>query len=181
MESPKLNFAVDQLSFSLFQRPLHPELFKIYASRQVKTENYEATIWVTGCTYVVSVFRGEVCLSEVVSTPKQPLPARGLLERFHFRGPRTHKCTLSRGLSYMTDFQVEKMSPNLYKQTRADLERFSKNRGVFVKYPEMEVGSLQPFCYVDFEARRKELHVHTFAAFPDQVTMVKTQSLFEFN
>ena len=73
------------------------------------------------------------------------------------------------------------MSPNLYKQTRADLERFAKNRGVFVKYPEMEVGSLQPFCYVDFEARRKELHVHTFAAFPDQVTMVKTQSLFEFN
>jgi hypothetical protein len=39
---------------------------------------------------------------------------------------------------------------------------------------------LQPFCYVDFEARRSELHIHTFAAYPDQVTMIKTQSLFDF-
>jgi hypothetical protein len=180
MDLPQINVAIDQLTFSLFQRPLHPELFKIYANRQVKTESYEASIWVTGCTYVLSVFSADMCLTEVVSTPKQPLPARGLLERFHFQGPRTHKCTLSRGVSYMTDFQVEKMSPNLYQQSRADLERFSHNRGVFVKFPEMEIGELQPFCYVDFEARRTELHVHTFAAYPDQVTMIKTQSLFDF-
>jgi len=180
MESPQINVGIDQLTFSLFQRPLHPELFQIYASRQLKTEKYEALIWVTGCTHVVSVFAGDVCLSEVVSTPGQLLPHRGLVERFKFRGPRTHKCTLSRGVSYMTDFQIEKMSANLYRQSHMDLERFARNRGVFVKFPELEVDSLQPFCYVDFEARRTELHIHTFAAYPDQVTMIKTQSLFDF-
>ena len=154
MESPQINVGIDQLTFSLFQRPLHPELFQIYASRQLKTEKYEALIWVTGCTHVVSVFAGDVCLSEVVSTPGQLLPHRGLVERFQFRGPRTHKCTLSRGVSYMTDFQIEKMSANLYRQSHTDLERFARNRGVFVKFPELEVDSLQPFCYIDFEARR---------------------------
>jgi len=180
MESPQINIAIDQLTFSLFQRPLHPELFQIYASRQLKTEKYEALIWVTGCTHVVSVFAGNMCLSEVVSTPGQMLPHRGLIERFQFRGPRTHKCTLSQGISYMTDFQVEKMSPNLYQQSYTDLERFARNRGLFVKFPELEMGGLQPFCYIDFEARRSELHIHTFAAYPDQVTMIKTQSLFDF-
>jgi len=180
MELPQINVAIDQLTFSLFQRPLHPELFQIYASRQLKTEKYEALIWVTGCTHVVSVFAGDMCLSEVVSTPGQMLPHRGLIERFQFRGPRTHKCTLSRGISYMTDFQIEKMSPNLYRQSYADLERFARNRGLFVKFPELEMGGLQPFCYIDFEARRSELHIHTFAAYPDQVTMIKTQSLFDF-
>ena len=180
MESPRINVAIEQLTFSLFQRPLHPELFQMFASREVKTENYEATIWVTGCTHVISVFSGDECLSEVVSTPGQMLPSRGLVERFQFRGPRTHKCTLSRGISYMTDFQVEKLSPNLYKQSRTDLERFAKNRGLFVKYPELEVGSLAPFCYIDYEARRTELHIHTFAAYPEQLTMIKTQSLFDF-
>ncbi len=180
MESPRMNVAIDELTFSLFQRPLHPELFQIYASRQLKTEKYEALIWVTGCTHVVSVFVGDVCLSEVVSTPGQMLPSRGLIERFQFRGPRTHKCTLSRGISYMTDFQVEKMSPNLYRQSHTDLERFARNRGLFVKFPDFEMGGLQPFCYIDFEARRGELHIHTFAAYPDQVTMIKTQSLFDF-
>jgi len=180
MESPQINVAIEELTFSLFQRPLHPELFQIYAERKLRTEKYEAVIWVTGCTHVVSVFAGDVCLTEVISAPGQMLPHRGLIERFQFRGPRSHKCTLSRGVGYMTDFQVERMSANLYQQSHTDLERFARNRGVFVKFPKLEVGGLQPFCYVDFEARRSELHIHTFAAYPDQVTMIKTQSLFDF-
>ena len=180
MESPQVNVAINELSFSLFQRPLHPELFQLYAQRQLITEKYEALIWITGCTHVASIFAGDVCLSEVVSAPGQMLPQRGLIERFQFRGPRSHKCTLSRGVSYMTDFQVEKMSPNLYRKSHVDLEKLAKNRGLFVKFPELEIGGLQPFCYVDFEARRSELHIHTFAAFPDQVTIIKTQSLFDF-
>jgi len=182
MESPKINIAVEQLTFSLFQRTLHPELFHIYASRKLKTEKYEAVIWVTGCTHVVSVFTKNMCLTEVVSAPGQLLPQRGLVERFQFRrGPRSHKCNLSRGLSYMTDFQVEKMSRNLYRQSHLDLDRFARNRGVFVKYPALETDGLQPFCYVDFEARKGELHIHTFAAYPDKVTLIKTQSLFSFH
>ena len=114
MESPQINVAVEELEFSLFQRPLHPELFQIYAGRNLKTERYEAIIWVTGCTHVASVFADDICLSEVISTPTQLLPNQGLIERFPFRGPRSHKCSISRGVSYMTDFQVEKMSSNLY-------------------------------------------------------------------
>jgi hypothetical protein len=180
MESPQINITVEELMFSLFQRPLHPELFQIYASRQIHTEKFETIIWVTGCTHVVSTFIGDVCLTEVVSAPGQILPSRGLVERFQFRGPRSHKCTLSKDVSYMTDFQVERMSPNLYRQSYTDLERFSHNRGIFVDFAELESDGIQPFCYVDFEARQTELHVHTFAAYPDQLTMIKTQSLFDF-
>jgi len=180
MESPQINVAVEELEFSLFQRPLHPELFQIYAGRNLKTERYEAIIWVTGCTHVASVFADDICLSEVISTPTQLLPNQGLIERFPFRGPRSHKCSISRGVSYMTDFQVEKMSSNLYRQTQVDLEHFARNRGIFVKFPESDVDGLQPFSYIDFEARRNELHLHTFAAYPDQITIIKTQSLFDF-
>lgn len=181
MELPKINnIAIEGLTFSLFQRPLHPELFNIYADRRLKTDRYEAAIWITGCTHVVSVFADDLCLSEVVSAPGQMLPQRGLIERFQFRGPKSHKCTLSRGVSYMTDFQIEKMSPNLYRQSHIDLERFARNRGVFVRFPSPPNSDLHPFCYVDFEARRSELHIHTFSAYPDQATMIKTQSLFDF-
>jgi len=179
MEWPQINVAVEELTFSLFQRPLHPELFQIYAKRELRTAKYEAHIWVTGCTHVASVYAGDMCLVEVVSSPGQILPQRGLIERFQFRGPRSHKCTLKR-ISYMTDFQIEKMSANLYRQSHIDLKRFARNRGMFVKFPTLEVGGLPPFCYIDFEARQSELHIHTFAAYPDQVTMIKTQSLFDF-
>jgi len=180
MELPQINVAIEGLAFSLFRRPLHPELFQIYARQKVQTGKYEADIWITGCTHVISVYVDDACLSEVVSSPGQMLPQQGLIERFRFQGPRSHKCTLNKGLSYMTDFQIEKMTANLYHQSYLDLERFARNRGIFVKFPKSKIDGLQPFCYVDFEARRAELHIHTFAAYPDQVTIIKTQSLFDF-
>ena len=181
MDSPKTNLAIGELSFSLYQRPLHPELFNIYDKRHLKTEKYETYIWATGCSHVVSVHVLNICLTELISAPGQMLPKEGLIERFNFKSRKNHKCTISKGLSYMTDFQVEKMSPNLYRQSHTDLERFARNRGVFVKFPMLAVAGLEPFSYIDFEARREELHVHTFHAYPDQVTIIKTQSLFDFH
>jgi len=181
MEPRQSKVAIEGLTYSLFQRPLHPELFEICASRKIRTDKYHADIWVTGCTYVVSVFAGDGCLSEVISGPDQLLPKHGLVHRFQFRGSRSNKCTVSKRLSYMTDSQVEKMSENLYRQSYADLERFSKSRGLFVKFPRSSANNLNPFCYIDFEARRNEFHVHAFAGYPNQVTMIKTQSLFDFS
>ena len=180
MELPKTNLAVGELSFLLYQRPLHPELFNIYAKRHLKTENYEAIVWATGCSHVLSVFVKDVCLTELISDPQQPLPKRGLVERFKFRGQTNHKCTLSRGLSYMTDFQVEKVSRNIYKQTLLDIEKFSRNRGLFVKFPSQERPDMESFSYIDFESRRNELHINAFHAYPEDMTILKTQSLFDF-
>ena len=179
MDVPKTNIAVNDLTFSLFQRPLHPELFRIFARRHLKTERYEMMLWATGCSHVVSVFTVGVCLTELISAPGQLLPRRGLIERFQFRGQKTHKCALSRGLSYMTDFQVEKMSANLYRQSQLDLQRFARNRGLFVAFSGTTPEGLEPFSYIDFEARREELHIHAFHAFADQMTIIKTQSLFD--
>ena len=181
MEFPNTNVVVSELTFTLYQRPLHPELFTIYEKRTIKTDKYEALIWATGGSHVVSVFANDLCLSELISSPAQLLPRRGLIERFRFTGQRNHKCTLAKGLSYMTDFQVEKMSPNLYRQSHTDLERFARNRGIFVKFPKLAISGLEPFSYIDFEARRDELHIHAFHAYPDQVTIIKTQSLFDMH
>ena len=181
MEAPKTNLAVSELAFSVYQRPLHPELFNIYSKRNLKTEKYEAVIWNTGCSHVVSVFVGNRCLTELISAPGQLLPSRGLIEKFKFRGQKNHKFTVASGLSYMTDFQVEKMSPNLYRRSHTDLQRFSRNRGVFTSFPNANAEGLEPFSYIDFEARKDELHIHSFHAYPDQVTVIKTQSLFDFH
>ena len=181
MKAPNTNVAVGELIFSLYQRPLHPELFTIYSKRNLKTDKYEVNIWEVGCAHVISVFTQDMCLTELISPAGQLLPKRGLVERFNFRGQKNHKCTVARGLSYMTDFQIEKMSPNLYRQSHCDLERFAKNRGIFTQFDTDMDTALRPFSYIDFEARRDELHVHAFHAYPDQVTIIKTQSLFDFH
>ena len=181
MEIPKTNLAISELTFSLYQRPLHPELFNIYAKRYLRTEKYETTIWITGCSHLVSIYSDNMWLTELIAAPGQVMPKKGLIERFGFKGKRNHKYILGKHFSYITDFQVEKMSPNLYRQSLTDLEKFPRNRGVFVTFPKSTVGGLEPFSYIDFEARRYELHIHTFHAYPEKTTIIKTQSLFDFH
>ena len=69
MDSPQMNLAVDELVFSLFQRPLHPELFQVFSERRIRTDKYEAVIWATGCTHVISVFAKGLCLTELINSP----------------------------------------------------------------------------------------------------------------
>ena len=40
-------------------------------------------------------------------------------------------------------------------------------------------GELVPFSYIDHEARDREFHVHAFHAYPQERTLVKTQSIVE--
>ena len=41
------------------------------------------------------------------------------------------------------------------------------------------LNTLTPFTYIDYEAKPNGLHVFTYHAFPADLTIVKTQSIFE--
>ena len=170
---------VASLRFYLYDRPLHPELFDIYDDRQIVKKGYEAQIWVTGCAHVISFFRGALSLTQVIADVEVDLPQRGLLLELPFRGEKQHECKRPEGINYMMNFQVEAMSPAVYSKTHHDLARAGARRGSFVPFPMWMTHSLTPFSYIDFEAKPNELHVFGFHAFPEDLTVVRTQSIFE--
>jgi hypothetical protein len=170
---------VGSLRFYLFDRPLHPELFDIYDDSRVTRGAYEGQVWVTGCTHVVSFFRGGRTLSEVIAGAEVSLPQRGRLLELPFRGEKDHQCRRAEGINYMVNFQVETMSSAVYTRTHHDLARTGAKRGLFVPFPMWMAHSLTPFTFIDFDARPNELHVMAFHAFPEDLTMIKTQSIFE--
>jgi len=171
--------SVSSLRFYLFDRPLHPELFDIYHDHRIVKKAYEAQVWVTGCTHVIGVFRDRAALVEVTADASQDLPRRGVLLELAFRGERDHEIKRADGISYMMNFQVETMSPAVYSRTHHELARLGAKRGLFVPFPRWMVRSLTPFSYIDYEAKANELHVFAFHAFPEDLTIVKTQSIFE--
>jgi len=177
MDSQRIDQSLSELTFCVFRRALHPELFDIYASRRFVQGEYEVIIWVTGCGHVVQVFHGNHCITECICPPDQLLPKRGLVEQFAFRGEKSHKCQWSKGFTYMMSLQVEAMSANLFKRMHTELVGVGKKRGLFVAFAQWARGDLVPFSFLDYEAGRDELQLNTFHAFPEQQTMLKTQSL----
>ena len=172
--------SISSLRYYLYDRPVHPELFDIYHDRHLIMGQYEAQIWVTGCTHVIGFFRDKHSLIELIADDRTTLPASGVIRQMPFRGAKAHHHRRTAGVNYMMNFQVEQMSPMVYHKTHHDLAKIGAKRGLFVPFPTwMKRPPLTPFTFIDYEAKLAGLHIFAFHAFPDDLTIVKTQSIFE--
>jgi len=170
---------VDELLFCVYQRPLHPELFTIHRVKRLRQSRYQAEVWITGLSHVVTVQVGKQIITELVVEENDLLPKKGLATSFRFRGERDHTQTFDEGLKYILSTQVERMTPQLFPATHRDYVHYAQNRGLFISFEEGVHDGLAPFSFVDFDARDHELHIHAFHAFPEEMTLLKTQSIFE--
>lgn len=171
---------VSDLKFVLYNRTLHPELFRIYKSRHVERAAYQAELWITGLSHVVTVHSAGRYATEVTTDDVEVLPHNGLVTSFQFRGERDHMETFDDGLRYILSTQVERMNQNLFHASHRDLIRYAATRGLLVQHDDWaDPDGLMPFSFVDFEPRDQEFHVQAFHVFPAEYTIVKTQSIVE--
>ena len=170
---------VDDVHFYLYERAIHPELFRIYHTHRIRQQRYQAEVWITGLAHVVTVQAKDEILTELTSVDSEILPKSGLVNTFRFRGERDHDETPGTVLRHIMSSQVERMSPNLFEATHRDMLRHAKTRGLLQEFDQWEHNNLAPFTFIDFEARERELHLHTFFAFPEDSALLKVQSIFE--
>ena len=71
------------------------------------------------------------------------------------------------------------MSQAVYHKTHHDLARRRGKRGLFVPFPQWMYNDMTPFTYISYDAKPNEVHILTFHAFPEALTILKTQSIFE--
>jgi len=179
LEPAQTRQRVDDMHFCLYQRALHPELFNIQRVARVERERYQAEIWVVGLSHVVTVQIGAQILTEVIADDLDLLPKAGLATSFRFRGERDHAQSFQHDVKYLLSTQVERLTPQLFPATHRDYMHYAENRGLFEVFPEWDHEGLSPYSFVDFDARDHELLIHAFHAFPEELTLLKTQSIFE--
>src|ERR1700710_2753078 len=91
------------LTLLLFQRALHPELFKILATESVSRKVYEADIWIVEGGHVITFAAGKNVLTEVISTQHDPMIERNanLLQSIPCRGEKYHDTVVGGNIRYM--------------------------------------------------------------------------------
>src|SRR5436190_18756132 len=90
---------VDELTFHLYARPLHPELFETLASRRVERDDYALVVRITPTGHVLTWQAGDIHLAEITAARDQLLPRRGHLLRHRFQGGRSGSIKPLRGIS----------------------------------------------------------------------------------
>lgn len=179
VEKGQTKQGVESIYFHLFERALHPELFHIDRVHRVEQRRYTAEIWIVGLAHAVTLTYNNRCFTELILAESDLLPKGGLVTSFRFRGERDHAQTFDGGVRYMLSSQVERMTSNLFPSSHRDLVAHAQKRGMFVSFPESEGDLLPPFTLIDYEAREQEFHVHAYHAFSEELTLLKTQSIFE--
>lgn len=169
---------VAELTFQLYGRPLHPELFQICRSRRIERGAYQAKIEITRAGHVITWRYGGVTLTEVAATAENPLPkARRLL--FHRLKGEHHDLHRGRGVVYQMGFQLEIAEPEIFWGFQQDLMRDGQRSGLLHTFDGGGRLALGALSCIHAETRERSLLIQAFHTFPADLAIVKTQSLFE--
>ena len=168
------------LTLLLYQRTLHPELFKILATEQVSRRAYEADIWLVEGGHVITFTAGKTTLTEVIVNSAELPTDRHLLQSIPCRGEKYHEATDRRQHALHDQHAGRAAHPDalrcnpprnqhLCRPSRADVCRQSRPTG--------DVGGF--LSVLDIERRSHELLVQSFHLFDESQMVIKTQAIIE--
>jgi hypothetical protein len=170
---------VSDLVFQLYGRPLHPELFDILATRKIRREEYEVTLWVTRTGHVISWENADVLLTEVTAASDQGLPQGRRLLQYRLRGEQTGSLTCAHGVQYQTSFQVETLTPEIFLHVQDEILADGGKNGLLHNFQPNHRLAVASLSYLAVETRASCLFLSAFHTFPDENTIVKSQTLIE--
>jgi hypothetical protein len=169
------------LTLLLYQRTLHPELFKILASEQVSRRAYEADIWLVEGGHVITFTSGKNTLTEViVSNPDASgLTDRGLVQSIPCRGEKYHEMTAGTNVRYMISTQEEQLTQTLYDATKHEISSYAAKRELMTAETPATSETGATLSVLDIERRSHELLVQSFHLFDENQMVIKTQAIIE--
>jgi hypothetical protein len=170
---------VSDLVFQLYGRPLHPEFFDILAMRKIPGTDYELTVRITRTGHVITWENRDVSLTEVTAAADQILPEKRRLLSYRVRGEHTGSLACAHGIQYQMSFQVEVLPPEIFLHVHDEILADGGKRGLLCNFQPNHRLALAPLGLVTAEGRPGCLILSTFHTFPDEHTVLKSQSLIE--
>ena len=179
MAASSLRPRVGELVFHLYDQPLHPELFDTLSVRTVRRDDYELTVRITRTGHAITWATRDLHLTEVTADEEIPLPAHRANYHQRVRGEHCATVAMSPKLSYQSSFQVETLPQEIFLHIHDEILRDGAKRGLLHNFQPNHRLALAPLGYVTVETWAGHLLFSSFHTFPDENTIVKTQSLID--
>jgi len=179
MNAYSLRPKVGQLVFQVFGRPLHPELFDIVASQTIRRNDQQVTLRITRTGHVITWENRDVLLTEVTAAADQPLPEGRRLLNYRLRGEHAASLPCAHGIHYQMSFQVETLPPEIFLHVHDEILADGGRRGFLHNFQPNHRLAVPPLGYIEVQSRAECLFLSTFHTFPEENTIIKSQSLIE--
>src|SRR5712692_3890161 len=136
------------------------------------------TVRIMRTGHVISWDYGPLHLTEVAAA-EHGLPERRRLLDYRLRGEHSASLPCSHGINYQANFQVEVLPPEIFFHIHDEILADGGKRGLLHNFQPNHRLSLAPLGFIAIEAGIDFLVLTTFHTFPEEHTVVKSQSLIE--
>ena len=170
---------VAQLSFQLYGRSLHPELFAVYKTRTIERNGYQARIQITSAGHVVTWQYDGITLTEVAASAQHPLPQRRRLLKHPLEGERKDEMTCRGGVKYRVNFGLETVDPMVFSTIQNELSHSRGNHGILHNFHASGRIAMGAVSFINVESRNRSLLIQAIHTFPDDFALVRSESCFE--
>jgi len=171
---------VAELTFRLYGRSLHPELFEILKSHTIEQKHYSVQLHITSAGHLVSWKSRGVTLTEVAASVQHPLPKQRQMLSYPLRGSRSDRIVCRGGVRYQTSFELEPVSPSLFWTIQQQLSDDS-GTGLLYRFGSSGRMAMGAVSYIYTETRARRLFVQAIHTFPDDCAIVKSESVFRLS
>jgi hypothetical protein len=169
---------IAELTYQLYGRSLHPELFEIYQSRTVERGGYKATVQITSVGHMVAWQYGGLSLTEVSVGAHHPLPQLRRLMSYRLKGDRSDRCEIRPGITFEMRFSLEPADDEKLTGYRRELTLAATRQGMLQQFESGGRIATGALSYVNVDSRDKTLCVQAFHTFPDDRAVLKIQSWY---
>ena len=167
-----------QLAFHLYERAIHPELFKTFGEAVIATVDFQARLRICEAGHMLQITSHGRTITEVTGPRDQVLPKRGLSCGHRLAGGRDWSFQLP-GMHYHYSAHVEAVDPEVFSSLHNELEHDSHRAFLSKVFPaphRLQAGALS---VLQVEGTPRSLLVHAFHTFPNNNAILRTQSLLE--
>jgi len=177
MDANERQVVVADLELRLYLRALHPEFFAIRSRRDFQHAAFQASVWLLDAGHAITFIDGPNAITEVIVPRQLELPKRGLVRTADLVGEHEHRFETHSPLVYHMAYQVDAEGPATYLREAEELLASARQGHLFTE--ETREMARRTFSYAVPEPQGNGLLVHTWHGFPNENTILKTQTLIE--
>lgn len=169
---------ISELTFGLYGRSIHPELFQIHTTRRIERDRFIAQIDVTSSGHLVMFKAEDRVFTEVATSAHQELPQRRrlLATRIHDRFQDRIEC--EGGVLFEYQYHLERLSPEMFETLQQAFVTSPVVDGMLHQFQTSGRVNMAALSYMYIDTRVNSFRVQAVHTFPDDYAVLKTQSLF---
>lgn len=181
MSTQSVRPSIAETSYRMFERPLHPELFDPLIVGRIHTARGDMTVGICEGGHYLQFSSGKHTICEVTAPDDQQLSIFGLQKTYFYQ--QQEEILYETDLPFIYHFAGEVDVVDYSVFTRVQMELETECSKAFLSHQFAPGNRLLPgaLSLVRVEGSHRMFSIHTFHTFPEDLAILRTQTLIELD